>query len=103
MSPNRSRMRAPIRREDLAARYVAIGRIEALRALEADNQEARIGACATHAEIAEFLSPFPEFEGLRAAAGNSANPAVRNVATIGGNGLVTLPTKEHDERQLLKF
>jgi carbon-monoxide dehydrogenase medium subunit len=78
-------MRAPIRREDLAARYVAIGRVEALRALEADNQEARIGACATHAEIAEFLRPFPEFEGLRAAAGNSANPAVRNMATIGGN------------------
>jgi aerobic carbon-monoxide dehydrogenase medium subunit len=78
-------MRAPIRREEHAARYVAIGRIEALRALEADDQEVRIGACATHAEIAEFLSPFPEFEGLRAAAGNSANPAVRNGATIGGN------------------
>jgi carbon-monoxide dehydrogenase medium subunit len=78
-------MRAPIRSEGLARRYVAIGRIEALRALEADNQEARIGACATHAEIAEFLRAFPEFEGLRAAAGNSANPAVRNMATIGGN------------------
>ena len=78
-------MRAPIRREDLAASYVAIGRIEALRALEADDQEVRIGACATHADIAEFLQALPEFEGLRAAADNSANPAVRNMATIGGN------------------
>ncbi len=78
-------MRAPIRRQDFAASYVAIGRIEALRVLEADNQEVRIGACATHAEIAEFLRPFSEFKGLRAAAGNSANPAVRNMATIGGN------------------
>lgn len=78
-------MRAPIRRQDFAASYVAIGRIEALRVLEADNQEVRIGACATHAEIAEFLRPFSEFKGLRAAAGNSANPVVRNMATIGGN------------------
>lgn len=78
-------MRAPVRRQDLAASYVAIGRIEALKTLEVDDQEARIGACATHAEIAEFLKTFPEFEGLRAAAGRSANPAVRNMATIGGN------------------
>jgi carbon-monoxide dehydrogenase medium subunit len=78
-------MRAPVRRQDLAASYVAIGRIEALKTLEADNQEVRIGACATHAEIAEFLRPFPEFDGLRAAAVHSANPAVRNMATIGGN------------------
>ena len=78
-------MRAPVRRQGLAASYVAIGRIEALKTLEADDREARIGACATHAEIAEFLKPFPEFKGLRAAAGRSANPAVRNMATIGGN------------------
>jgi aerobic carbon-monoxide dehydrogenase medium subunit len=78
-------MRSPIRSEAYAPRYVALGAIEAMKTLEATEREIRLGAGATHAALARFLEPFPEFAGLRAAAASSANPSVRNMATLGGN------------------
>jgi aerobic carbon-monoxide dehydrogenase medium subunit len=79
-------MRAPIRREiSPAAGYVALSRIPALRHIDVTESKIRIGACATHADIAARLAPFEECSGLASAAANSANPAIRNVATIGGN------------------
>ncbi len=78
-------MRAPIRRESLDADFVAISRIEKLRRIEADDRVIRIGACVTHAELAALLDPLPGFEALRSAAAQSANPAIRNFATLGGN------------------
>ena len=78
-------MRAPIRRERLAPAYVAISRIDELRHVEILESEIRIGACVTHAELAISLALLPECRALAHAAGNSANPAVRQVATIGGN------------------
>jgi aerobic carbon-monoxide dehydrogenase medium subunit len=77
-------MRAPIRREPFAPRYVALSRVPSLRAIEIGAREIRIGACATHAEIAGQLA-FPDCAGLAAAAAHSANPSIRNIATIGGN------------------
>ena len=77
--------RAPFRGEERRPVYVCIARIEALRAIEVNDGELRFGACATHAALAAFLEPYPEFRGLRQAAANSANPAVRNMATVGGN------------------
>ena len=44
-----------------------------------------IGACVTHAALAQRLSGLAEVEVLVQAAAKSANPAVRNVATVGGN------------------
>ena len=78
-------MRAPIRRERLAPAYVAISRIDELRHVEIFESEIRIGACVTHAEIAISLASLPECRALVQAAANSANPAIRQVATIGGN------------------
>jgi aerobic carbon-monoxide dehydrogenase medium subunit len=79
-------MRAPIRREiSTTAGYVALSRIPALRDIDVTESEIRIGACVTHADIAARLAPFEECAGLASAAATSANPAIRNVATIGGN------------------
>jgi carbon-monoxide dehydrogenase medium subunit len=78
-------MRAPLRGEQHRPAYVCIARLEGLRATEIDDRALRVGSCATHAELASFLLPHPEFAALAQAAANSANPAVRNMATIGGN------------------
>lgn len=80
-------MRAPIRREyDYRSRsYVSIARIGELRKVEVSAGEIAIGACVTHAQLVAELGALPECRGLVAAAGSAANPAIRRVATIGGN------------------
>lgn len=78
-------MRAPLRDEAHRSAYVALGRIPELQAIEIADDAIRIGACATHADLATALAPLPDCQGLAAAAGHSANRAVRSVATIGGN------------------
>jgi carbon-monoxide dehydrogenase medium subunit len=78
-------MRAPLRRERHAPFYVAIAKIEALREVTIGAHEVSIGACATHAELARQLAALPDCKALALAAGSAANPAVRQVATVGGN------------------
>jgi carbon-monoxide dehydrogenase medium subunit len=78
-------MRAPIRQERQDLSYVAISRIDELRNVEILDHEIRIGACVTHAELATSLAFLPECRAIGQAAGGSANPAIRQVATIGGN------------------
>ena len=78
-------MRAPIRHEPLKSRYVAIGRIPELDAIKVDADVVEIGAAVTHAALAAALAGLSELDVLTAAAGRSANPAIRAMATIGGN------------------
>jgi aerobic carbon-monoxide dehydrogenase medium subunit len=78
-------MRAPLRQERHDLSYVAISKIAALRELSIGDREVSIGACVTHAEIARELTSVPDCRALALAAGNAANPAIRQVATIGGN------------------
>jgi carbon-monoxide dehydrogenase medium subunit len=78
-------MRAPLRHEPQDLSYVAISRIDELRHVDVVDHEISIGACVTHAELANALASLPECSALAQAARGSANPAVRNVATIGGN------------------
>jgi carbon-monoxide dehydrogenase medium subunit len=78
-------MRAPLRQELQDRSYVAISRIEELRRVDVSASEIAIGACATHADIAHTLASFPECRALAQAAGQSANPSIREVATLGGN------------------
>lgn len=78
-------MRSPIRRESYKSHYVAIGRIPELTAIRIDADVVEIGAAVTHAALASALADLPEFDVLAAAAGHSANPAIRAMATIGGN------------------
>lgn len=78
-------MRAPIRGEPRNRAYVGIGRIGELRAVEIGDSEIRIGACVTHAQLAAALAGIRGCDGLIAAATDAANPAIREIATIGGN------------------
>jgi aerobic carbon-monoxide dehydrogenase medium subunit len=78
-------MRAPLRQEGFAQRYVSIGRIAALHGIDITDVDVKIGAGVTHAQLARGLHGVPELSGLVAAARDSANPAVRNAATVGGN------------------
>lgn len=78
-------MRSPIRHEPLKTHYVAIGRIAELSVVRIESDTIEIGAAVTHAGVATVLADLPEVAVLAAAAGRSANPAIRTMATIGGN------------------
>ena len=78
-------MRSPIRHEQMKAHYVAIGKIAELTTVRIGNDAVEIGAGVTHAALAAALTGLPEFAVLASAAGRSANPAIRSMATIGGN------------------
>ncbi|MCP3468881.1 FAD binding domain-containing protein [Bradyrhizobium sp. CCGUVB1N3] len=78
-------MRSPIRHEPLRAHYVAIGRTAELGAIRIGTDVVEVGAAVTHAALAAALADLSEFDVLAAAAGRSANPAIREMATIGGN------------------
>jgi aerobic carbon-monoxide dehydrogenase medium subunit len=78
-------MRSPIRHEPHRPNYVAIGKIAELKAIRIDADVVEIGAAVTHAVLAAALADLPEFNVLATAAGRSANPAIRAMATVGGN------------------
>lgn len=78
-------MRAPLRDEPMAAHYVAIGAIPELRELEVGDEELTIGAAVSHTALAAALGGARGFEALATAAATSANPGIRNMATVGGN------------------
>ncbi|WP_239025259.1 FAD binding domain-containing protein [Rhodoligotrophos defluvii] len=78
-------MRAPIRGERLRPAYVGLGAIPELCAVEVADDEISIGACVTHARLAAALHGIRGCQGLVAAASGAANPAVRQMATVGGN------------------
>ena len=78
-------MRRPGQQGHDGRAYVGLSRIAALRQITVEPDQIRIGACATHAELAVALADLPECRVLAEAAGRSANPSVRAVATVGGN------------------
>jgi carbon-monoxide dehydrogenase medium subunit len=78
-------MRAPLRGEDLPKSVVSISGITELCEIEIGATHLSIGACVTHKRLAATLATVDECRGLADAAGQSANPAIRSVATVGGN------------------
>ena len=78
-------MRAPIRQEPFEPSYVAIGSINDLRRIEISDREVAIGSCVTHAQLDTALANVPECQAMKFAAASAANPAIRQLATIGGN------------------
>lgn len=82
-------MRADLREESGDRHYISIGTLADLRTVDVMPDMVCIGACVTHAELARALHGIPGLDALAVAAAKSANPAVRNVATIGGNVCAT--------------
>jgi carbon-monoxide dehydrogenase medium subunit len=78
-------MRSPIRHEPHKPHYVAIGKIAELTTIRIDADVVEIGAAVTQAALASAMADLPEFDVLATAAGRCANPAIRAMATIGGN------------------
>jgi carbon-monoxide dehydrogenase medium subunit len=78
-------MRAPLRGEIMARQWISLNRIADLRCIDIGPDDIEIGACATHSDIAAALGDLPDCRVLADAAAASANPAVRNMATLGGN------------------
>lgn len=78
-------MRADLREESGDRHYISIGGLADLRRIDVLPDAVSIGACVTHAELARALIGIPGLNALAVAAAKSANPAVRNVATVGGN------------------
>jgi aerobic carbon-monoxide dehydrogenase medium subunit len=87
-------MRAPLRRESHPPDYVALRRIEGLRGLESGAGEVRIGALITHVELGSLDDDAGPLGALAEAGRRSAFPAVRNVATLGGNLAAPFPAAD---------
>jgi carbon-monoxide dehydrogenase medium subunit len=87
-------MRAASRGDARRSCYVALDGIEDLRRATIGTSTAQLGAMVTHAELARLAVP-PALAGLARAAALSAFPAVRSVATLGGN-LCARPFPEAD-------
>ncbi len=78
-------MRAPIRRERSDRCFVSLARIAELREIAIDENRLSLGCLVTHEGLAKALGGIGDLQGLAQAAANSANPAIRRAATIGGN------------------
>lgn len=78
-------MRDPRRGVDLPERIVALYRIAELQEVGVLADRVSFGASVTHAALAKAIAGLPGLEGLAAAATGAANPAIRRVATVGGN------------------
>lgn len=74
-------MRAPLRGEPFRRRYVALQRLDELLHVRRGDS-AVLGSLVTHAGLASLDGPLAA---LGEAARRSAFPAVRNIATLGGN------------------
>jgi aerobic carbon-monoxide dehydrogenase medium subunit len=84
-------MRAGMRGESPAAAYVSLRRVKAMQAIARADGAVRIGAMVTHARIADLADDAGPLGALAEAARRSAFPAVRNVATLGGNLAAPFP------------
>jgi carbon-monoxide dehydrogenase medium subunit len=78
-------MRDPLRGNDLPASIVVLSQIAAMTEIAIEADKVTVGASVTHAALADALKGLAGLEGVVAAAEGAANPAVRRVATVGGN------------------
>lgn len=78
-------MRAPIRQEETDYVFVSIASIDQLRQIDDAENELTIGALVTHDALSRLTVNGADLDCLTQAALKSANPSIRNSATIGGN------------------
>ncbi|RWX81074.1 molybdopterin dehydrogenase [Neorhizobium lilium] len=78
-------MRDPRRGVNLPDVLVSLHALPALFTVEIEKDQVVIGASVTHAGLARQLAGLNGFDAVVAAANGAANPAIRRVATVGGN------------------
>lgn len=78
-------MRDPRRGVDLPQALVSLHAIAGLKAIDISDDTITIGAAVTHEALGQALLGLAGFEAVASAASSSANPAIRRVATLGGN------------------
>lgn len=78
-------MRAPVRCENNDLTFVDLSQIPGIQDIEINADSVSIGALVTQQNLANALADLTDLAALTSASGHSANPAVRRVATIGGN------------------
>ncbi|SES40822.1 FAD binding domain-containing protein [Rhizobium sp. NFR03] len=78
-------MRAPLRRESITRALVSLQAIPGLGDIAIGTDRVRIGASVTHEALARSLAGIAGLEAVATAASGAANPAIRRVATVGGN------------------
>jgi carbon-monoxide dehydrogenase medium subunit len=78
-------MRDPRRGLALPEALISLHRLTGLRTVDVATDQISIGASVTHEALARSLSGVAGFEAVAAAATGAANPAIRRVATVGGN------------------
>lgn len=78
-------MRDPRRGRALPSSLVSLHAIPGLREIQIETDRITVGAGVTHAALSKAIAELRGVEALAAAASGSANPAIRRVATVGGN------------------
>ncbi|GAA3313389.1 FAD binding domain-containing protein [Arthrobacter ramosus] len=79
-------MRSRLRKESIADHIVSLGMIPELQRVNStDDGSLWVGSMVTHTQLAIATAGLQGFANLHTAAAKSANPNVRNVATVGGN------------------
>ncbi|WFS04763.1 FAD binding domain-containing protein [Rhizobium tumorigenes] len=78
-------MRDPRRGHALPDALVSLHKIAGLTSIHIETDRVTIGAAVTHDALARSLSGIGGLEALAEAASGAANPAIRRVATVGGN------------------
>ncbi|MEH6719550.1 MAG: FAD binding domain-containing protein [Aurantimonas endophytica] len=78
-------MRDPLRGQGLPDSIVVLSGIPAMTEIAIEADRITIGASATHAALADAVRNLAGLEGIVAAAEGAAHPAIRRVATVGGN------------------
>jgi aerobic carbon-monoxide dehydrogenase medium subunit len=78
-------MRCPLRGHDLPDELISLHRLPGMCDVVVEAGRINIGAAVTHENLARSIAGLPGLEALVTAASSSANPAIRRVATVGGN------------------
>jgi carbon-monoxide dehydrogenase medium subunit len=74
-----------VMREARDRTFVSLAHIPNLTDISLDDQTLVVGAMATHQDICDAVIGAPDLAVLATAAGTSATPAIRRMATLGGN------------------
>jgi carbon-monoxide dehydrogenase medium subunit len=65
--------------------FVSLHAVPGLKAIDIEDHQITIGAAVTHEVLGKLLAGIAGLEAVTAAATGAANPAIRRVATVGGN------------------